>query len=78
MQMQHFIQDSLPDSFNNMWSLNAYRRNAEFHIAHRNDDIFDVPFARASLTEGQPLTRIPKTWCDFTCEEIKIIRNKNI
>jgi hypothetical protein len=58
MQMQHFIQDSLPDSFNNMWSLNAYRRNAEFHIALRNDDIFDVPFARTSLTERKPLTPI--------------------
>ncbi len=48
--MQHFIQDFMPDSFNNMWSLNAYRRNAEFHIALRNDDIFDVPLARTSLT----------------------------
>jgi len=56
--MQHFIQDFLPDSFNNMWSLNAYRRNAESHIALRNDDVFDVPFARTSLTERQPLTRI--------------------
>ena len=56
--MQHFIQDFLPDSFNNMWSLNAYQRNAESHIALRNDDVFDVPFARTSLTERQPLTRI--------------------
>jgi hypothetical protein len=55
--MQHFIQDFLPDSFNNLWSLNAYRRNAESHIALRND-VFDVPFARISLTERQPLTRI--------------------
>jgi hypothetical protein len=74
--MQHFIQDFLPDSFNNMWFLNAYSRNSEFHIALRNDDIIDVPFAGTSLTERQSLTRISKAWCDFTCEEIKIIRNK--
>ena len=58
--MQHFIQDFLPDSFNNMWSLNAYRRNAESHIALRNDDVFDVPFARTSLTERQPSYSYPK------------------
>jgi hypothetical protein len=26
--------------------------------------------------ERQPLTGIPITWCDFSAEEIKIIRNK--
>jgi hypothetical protein len=72
----NIIQDFLPDSFNNMWFLNAYSRNSEFHIALRNDDIIDVPFAGTSLNERQSLTRIPKAWFDFTCEEIKIIRNK--
>jgi hypothetical protein len=74
--MQQFLQDFLPDSFKDMWSLNSVRRNEDFHIALRDDEIYAVPFARTSLTERQPLTRIPKTWCNFPCENIKFIRNK--
>jgi len=33
-------------------------------------------YSSFSLIERQPFTRIPKTWCDFSSEEIKIIRNK--
>jgi hypothetical protein len=74
--MQQFIQNFLPDSFNDMWALNVLRRNEDFHLHLRNDANYDVPFARTSMTERQPLTRIPKSWCDFSAEEIKIIRNK--
>ena len=74
--MQQFLQDFLPDTFKDMWSLNSVRRNEDFHIALRNDETYAVPFARTSLTERQPLTRIPKMWCNFPCENIKFIRNK--
>jgi hypothetical protein len=74
--MQQFLQDFLPDTFKDMWSLNSVRRNEDFHIALRNDETYAVPFARTSLTERQPLTRIPKTWCNFPCENLKFIRNK--
>jgi hypothetical protein len=35
---------------------------------------YDVPVAKTSLKERQLLTRSPKTWCDFSAEEIKIIK----
>ena len=42
----------------------------------RNNDDYDVPFARLVSLERQPFTKLPKLWIEFENENIKIIRNK--
>lgn len=74
--MQHYLQGFLPISFNNTWTLNVARRHENFQLQLRNDEEIDIPFARLSLTDRQPLSRIPRTWLEFQNENIKIIRNK--
>jgi hypothetical protein len=76
--MQQFIQGFLPDSFSNCWQPNALRRNEDFHLVLRNNEEFAAPFARTSLIERLPFTRIPRTWIEFNNENIKFVRNKKM
>jgi hypothetical protein len=52
-------------------NIEFYRESTRSNIALRNDDIFDVPFARTSLTERKPLCRIPKTWACIQNKEMR-------
>jgi len=74
--MQHYVQNFLPIAFTDTWALNSHRRVPEFHMNLRNNDDYDVPFARLVSLERQPFTRLPKLWSEFENENIKIIRNK--
>ena len=49
----------------NTWQLNTLRRNEDSHLVLRNNNEMAYPFARTSLIEGLPYTRIPKTWLEF-------------
>jgi len=40
--MQQYIQEFLPSSFANTWSLNNERRAEEFHMNLRNNENIDV------------------------------------
>jgi len=74
--MHHYVQQFLPVSFINTWTLTNQRRDDEFHMNLRNNANYDVPFARLVSLERHPLTRLPKTWLEFENENVKIIRNK--
>jgi hypothetical protein len=74
--MQHYVQNFLPTAFTDTWALSTHRRDPEFHMNLRNNEDYDVPFARLVSLERQPLTRLPKLWSEFENENIKIIRNK--
>ena len=74
--MQHYKQGFLPPSFNNTWLTNQERRNEEIQITLRNDQLLTVPFVRLTSSTKQPLFLLPKTWLEFTNENVKIIRNK--
>jgi hypothetical protein len=47
----------------------------DYRLELRNDADLYVPFARTALIERQPLTKFPKTWHEFSNENIKIQRN---
>jgi hypothetical protein len=49
----------------NTWQLNTLRRNEDFHLVLSNNNEMANPFARTSLIEGLPYTRIPKAWLEF-------------
>ena len=74
--MQHFIQGFLPASFNNVWLTNEERRPEDQHRILRNNDQLSVPFTRLSSLTKHPLINFPKTWLEFSNENIKILRNK--
>ena len=44
-------------------------------ILRNNDQLF-VPFTRLPSLSKHPLINFPKTWLEFNCENIKILRNK--
>jgi len=73
--MPHSVQQFLPVAFTNTWALTNQRRDVEFHMNLRNNDNYDVPFARLVSLERHPLTRLPKIWLEFENENIKIIAN---
>ena len=75
--MQHFIQGFLPASFNSVWLTNEERRPEDMQrrILSNNDQLF-VPFTRLLSLSKHPLINFPKTWLEFNCENIKILRNK--
>jgi hypothetical protein len=58
--MQKFTQGFLPSSFNDVWVTNAVRRADQDHVELRNDADINIPFARLTSTERQPLTCFPK------------------
>jgi len=74
--MQRFIQGFLPDSFANTWTTNRIRHDGQAEIELRNDDNFNIPFARTNLISLQPLISFPKMWENFPDDRIKFIRNK--
>jgi hypothetical protein len=73
--MQRYINDFLPISFRNMWTSLEDRRQ-EFTLVLRNGNTLDIPFARLTSTTLQPYVKLPSSWINFSCEEIKIIRAK--
>jgi hypothetical protein len=73
--MQQFINDLLPASFREMWTTIEERRR-ESTLVLRNGNTLDIPFSRLSSSALQPLIKMPKSWIEFTREDIKIIRNK--
>jgi hypothetical protein len=73
--MQKFTQGFLPSSFNDVWITNAVRRADQDHVELRNDADINIPFARLTSTERQPLTCFPKIWAAFPDEQIKFTRN---
>ena len=78
--MQHFIQGFLPASFNNIWLTNEERRAEEMqHRILRNNNLnFLYLFVRLlSSLSKHPLVNLPKTWLEFSNENIKILRIKN-
>ena len=74
--MQKFKQGFLPTSFNQTWSDNRVRRGDQFKISLRNENLFNIPFARLTSSLKLPLVNLPRTWEDFKNENVKIIRNK--
>ena len=74
--MQKFKQGFLPTSFNQTWSDNRVRRGDQFEISLRNENLFNIPFARLTSSFKLPLVNLPRTWEDFKNENVKIIRNK--
>ena len=75
--MQNYKQGFLPSSFNKTWLTNHERRNEDIQITLRNDQLLTVPFVRLTSSTKQPLYMLPKTWIEFTNENVKIIRNKS-
>jgi hypothetical protein len=73
--MQKFTQGFLPASFNEVWVTNAIRRADQDHVELRNDNDINIPFARLTSTERQPLTSFPRIWSQFPDEQIKFTRN---
>ena len=73
--MQKFTQGFLPASFNEVWVTNAIRRADQDHVELRNDDDINIPFARLTSTERQPLSSFPRIWSQFPDEQIKFTRN---
>jgi hypothetical protein len=74
--MQFYTKGYLPVSFNNVWFNNASRYQQEFVLQLRNRENIHIPFARLTSSSTQPLVNLPRTWCQFPNENIKILRNK--
>jgi hypothetical protein len=74
--MQFYTQGYLPISFNNVWVNNASRYQNEFILQLRNRENINIPFVRLTSSTIQPLVNLPRTWCQFPNENIKILRNK--
>ncbi len=78
--MQRYRQGFLPTAFNRVWLTNEERsnnQNQEVRIVLRNHQNLWIPAHRLTSSAKQPLIKLPKTWIEFTQEDIKIIRNKN-
>ena len=77
--MQRYKQGFLPAAFNHTWITNQERRvnaNEEVNIVLRNHELLYIPPCRLSSSTNQPYVKLPKTWSEFSEENIKIIRNK--
>ena len=46
------------------------------YIVFRNNNQLSIPFTRLATLSKHPLIIFPKTWVEFSNEDIKIIRNK--
>jgi hypothetical protein len=73
--MQKFTQGFLPSSFDDVWVSNKIRKAGQDQVELRNNDDINIPFARLSSTQRQPLSGFPKIWESFPDERIKFIRN---
>ena len=69
--MQKFTQGFLPLSFNDVWITNAIRRADQDQVELRNKDDLNIPFARLTSTERQPLTFFPKILSSFPDVQMK-------
>ena len=74
--MQHYIQGFLPSLFDSVWLTNEERRPEDIQRILRNSNQLAIPFTRLVSLSEHPFINLPKTWIDFTNENIKIIRNK--
>ena len=74
--MQHYIQGFLPALFDSVWLTNEERRPEDIQRILRNSNQLAIPFTRLVSLSKHPFVNLPKTWIDFTNENIKIIRNK--
>ena len=74
--MQHYIQGFLPALFDSVWLTNEERRPEDIQRILRNSNQLAIPFTRLVSLSEHPFINLPKTWIDFTNENIKIIRNK--
>ena len=54
---------------------NKIRKAGQDQVELRNNDDINIPFARLSSTQRQPLSGFPKIWASFPDERIKFIRN---
>jgi hypothetical protein len=72
--MHQFICSLLPASFASTWRANRERYAAAGVNFLRNEDDFQVPFARTNHLQKFPLIQIPTLWNNLP-HEIKIIRN---
>jgi hypothetical protein len=73
--MQRYIQVFLPDSFRNTWLTNE-ARHKRGDLVLWNRAILQIPFARLTTTRNQPFVQLPKLWCEFRSEDIKIITDQ--
>ena len=74
--MQNYVQGFLPTTFNTVWLTNEERRQEEVYRTLRNNNQLFIPFTRLATLSKHPLIIFPKTWVEFSNEDIKIIRNK--
>ena len=78
--MQRYIQRFLPFMFNSVWVNNEERRRPtsqdQVRMILRNSANLSVPFTTLTSLSKFPLYNLPKTWLEFSDENIKILRNK--
>lgn len=84
--MQQYHQGFLPQAFNKTWITNQERRliqaeedgptSSQLITILRNHDNLYIPSPRLSSSNKHPYYNLPKTWIEFSNENIKIIRDK--
>ena len=76
LQLMHgFLNNLLPSSFDNMWTVNAARRLCDQPILRNHYSLF-LPTSRLSSTEKFPLLNFPRLWSNFPDTNIKQITSK--
>ena len=75
-----YINNALPASFENMWTLNAVRNlpadQQDGRMLLRNFNEFNIPHNRLFSTDSFPLTNLPRTWSTFPDNLIKSSASK--
>jgi hypothetical protein len=72
--MHSFIYSHLPTSFAMTWRSNRERFEAIGAHALRNEDDFQIPFARTNQLQKFPLVQIPTLWNNLP-QELKTIQS---
>jgi hypothetical protein len=77
--MHHFSYNHLPTSFNNMWITNARRQLMLDQNPHelRNGEDYYIPFSRLFSIDRHPLINFPKSWNEFSYNDIKSTSHKS-
>ena len=73
--MLGFLNNLLPSSFDNMWTVNAARRLCDQPILRNHYSLF-LPTSRLSSTEKFPLLNFPRLWSNFPDTNIKQMTSK--
>ena len=73
--MNGFLNNLLPSSFDNMWTVNAARRLCDQPILRNHYSLF-LPTSRLSSTEKFPLLNFPHLWSNFPDTNIKQITSR--